>query len=1001
MVAARGDGKGQGRPARWRLQGCRWLACLLLLCLCLGASARPGRDYTVDRWTTREGLPHNSLRDIAQTPDGQLWLATWEGLVRHTGQGFTTIDRGSRPGLLDNGLGALHVDARGNLWLGDSRGNVMRRDPQGNWTAHPAEPPSPGVLVQAIRSDGEGGVWLLYEGKGLGRLDAEGRFHFVPPPDGVTLALSYPRMEVDAQGRVWIGSQHGLVVREPDGRLHNPSRELGLAADLAWPYLDRKGTLWVVNGNAVYRMEQGRPRLYHRFTGMPVVTEMLVDSTGRLWAGSESDGLAWRDPDGSEGRLAEMHQPRGRILSLHQDAEGSVWVGANGGLYRVRETLFGSLTSTDGLRNDYVRAVLEDPQGRLWIGGPLGLECIGADGRIRHQPLPRLKGGGGPVSVLSLAMDSRGALWVGSYADGVFRLDPDGSVHHYGEPQALSGGNVRALADDGEGGMWIGTQGGLLHMSGGQIHPAGLPGLPRELITALIVHEGELWIGSTEGLRRVHRGRIERMPVLEEGGGRTTFGFTPVGRSLWISTDRGLYRFRDGLLAHVGIEEGLPVDTVFKLVPDDRGNAWIAANRGVLRMEMAALEAVADGRRVVLEVDRHSEPDGMSSAQVNGSSGPVALRRTDGTIWFATAGGVSWVDPQRLERLRGQQVQGARIESVRVDDAETSWLVTGLSVPAGGRLAVTYTGMSYLFSERTRFRTRLVGLEPDWVERGGQRELVYIGLRPGHYTLQVQARHPGGRWDGPVAQLSFNVTPPWWQHPLVSLLAVLGLLVLGVLVYRFAVWRYRERLSELQGRLVESSRELQLQAERLLAANQEHARLQKQLEEQAEAFDRQAHEDSMTGLANRRAFTEALSREFARHQRGDHALCLLLLDLDHFKSINERYSRAVGDQVLAEVGRLLGSACRESDLAARLGGEEFAVLLVDTGLRDAELACTRLKSLFADRAAWAGIPGLKVGFSAGLVEAGPHDVTAQSVFERAAEALSRSQQNGGDLISVG
>lgn len=88
----------------------------------------------------------------------------------------------------------------------------------------------------------------------------------------------------------------------------------------------------------------------------------------------------------------------------------------------------------------------------------------------------------------------------------------------------------------------------------------------------------------------------------------------------------------------------MPVDTVFQLVQDRLGNAWISSNRGVLRTEFKTLDAVADGRGT-LAIERYGEIDGMGNAQANGSSGPSLLRRADGTVWVVTAGGVSMVDP--------------------------------------------------------------------------------------------------------------------------------------------------------------------------------------------------------------------------------------------------------------------------------------------------------------------------------------------------------------------
>src|SRR5690606_38975621 len=134
------------------------------------------------------------------------------------------------------------------------------------------------------------------------------------------------------------------------------------------------------------------------------------------------------------------------------------------------------------------------------------------------------------------------------------------------------------------------------------------------------------------------------------GDPRTVFGFHKVGDAVWITSDRGLYRVRGGRLARVGLEQGLPVDTVFSLLADAAGNAWITSNRGVLRLPLAALEAAADGAGGRLPLQHYTEIDGLPSAQGNGSSSPAAIRRRDGSLWIATAAGVASVDPARLAR---------------------------------------------------------------------------------------------------------------------------------------------------------------------------------------------------------------------------------------------------------------------------------------------------------------------------------------------------------------
>jgi diguanylate cyclase (GGDEF)-like protein len=128
------------------------------------------------------------------------------------------------------------------------------------------------------------------------------------------------------------------------------------------------------------------------------------------------------------------------------------------------------------------------------------------------------------------------------------------------------------------------------------------------------------------------------------------------------------------------------------------------------------------------------------------------------------------------------------------------------------------------------------------------------------------------------------------------------------------------------------------------------------------------HVDVLTGLANRRYLDLHLPAMFDQMRAEDRGLGIALADIDHFKGINDRYSHAIGDDVLRTVGKILRAACRPSDMAVRYGGEEFVLMLPDTRLAHARAACQRL------RAAVAGYPwteihaGLKVTVSIGVTD---------------------------------
>lgn len=148
--------------------------------------------------------------------------------------------------------------------------------------------------------------------------------------------------------------------------------------------------------------------------------------------------------------------------------------------------------------------------------------------------------------------------------------------------------------------------------------------------------------------------------------------------------------------------------------------------------------------------------------------------------------------------------------------------------------------------------------------------------------------------------------------------------------------------------------------------------------------------DALTGLYNRRFFHETLGRECARAQRYERRLALVVLDVDDFEETNDRVGHAAGNTVLAAVAERLRRAVRRADVACRVGGDDFAVILPEAGTRDAEQLYRRIQ--FAVGSGSAG-PAERVRISAGIAELSPED-DAVSLFRRAGDALSRAKEAG-------
>jgi diguanylate cyclase (GGDEF)-like protein len=148
--------------------------------------------------------------------------------------------------------------------------------------------------------------------------------------------------------------------------------------------------------------------------------------------------------------------------------------------------------------------------------------------------------------------------------------------------------------------------------------------------------------------------------------------------------------------------------------------------------------------------------------------------------------------------------------------------------------------------------------------------------------------------------------------------------------------------------------------------------------------------DALTGLHNRRFFHETMAREVARAQRYDRRLALIVLDLDDFKAINDRIGHLAGDAVISESAERVRDVVRSADIACRVGGDEFAVIMPESTLADADQLYRRLQSAVSARPIG---PAGRLSFSAGVAEVTPQD-DPTIFFERADEALYRAKERG-------
>ncbi len=927
---------------------------------------KPLSAYSRETWTTGNGLPHNQVNAVAQTPEGYLWFATWEGLVRYNGQDFRVFTPKNLSGLQDHGIRHVSVGANGRLIVATSRGGVTVIDNGKTHTYGLAQGLAQDECMAAIE-DKQGAIWVAHESKGLSRIDASGNVTRYGKLQGLPAERLYS-LYLDHNNVVWAGTANGMA-RIENGRLQSFTEKQGLPAGAVYAFYEApEGGLYLGTHHGLYSLHNGQIKQVNTDFPDEAVISLNIDKAANLWMGTVNRGILRLGPRGLEELDVRAGLPNNRVSSLFSDREGNLWAGTNAGLVRFADTPFVTLNNYQGLTDNYVRAIAQTHDGSIFMGTSRGLNQYTNEKISSIDNNNSLKND----AVLSLAPAKNGSIWVGMYSTGLINWKNSKVVEEIGVDSPIYGSQVRALLEDSNGYLWIGTSRGVYRKKGRELlHFGESEGLPRDFVTSLYESKsGRIWVGTANGLGYIDGTKAGAIDISRYLSAQDVFGFSEdADGTLWLATDRAILRLRDGKIRAIGVKNGLPVATIFQIVSDTYNNFWLTSNRGVLYIKRADMEAVADGRVAQLASVSFAEADGMGSAQCNGGAGPAAIRAKDGSIWVATAKGVSVVQPDEMSRFQ-QAPPPVVIESVMVDDKPL--LLTGgeINLPSTTRkLELFYVSLTYRTPEKIRYRYKLEGFDNQWINREQLRNVQFTNLPPGHYTFKVSAALGTGLWSNEVASLAFVIEPKIYQRAwfIPALLILTALLMYGLFQARLQQLKARER--ELSGIVSQRTRSLQ-------EKNIELEGLNNRITQQAEAFEHQARTDSLTGLANRRNMDEKLEQHFADSLATQSAFCFGLLDIDHFKRVNDGYSHQVGDIALKQValtmqqimGELHQGRWRGTDLCARWGGEEFALIFPDQSLQAAQEKCDEVRIAIEAIDCSSFASGLHLSVSIGVTE---------------------------------
>ncbi|MGC2612877.1 MAG: diguanylate cyclase [Terracidiphilus sp.] len=936
-------------------------ALLCSICVPLSSQRYSFREYI-------QGLGNPNITSIQQDRVGYLWMGTQNGLYRYDGSQFQRY--GAEEGIPDRIIDNVFIGLDGTLWVGTTAGVYFERKdgrfsevrlpyPLNEFT-HPT-----GTTFAAIKQDE---VVTASSSRGV-LLKRRGTDDWIAEPLDVKGGFVWSVL-YGPDGSLWYGCEKDLC------RLNNgQTTHMGTALTLPeGPWLTmmvaRNGHIWLRSTLHVVELLPDGSQAYLRDLPGEATSEayttLVEDKQGRILTAQGSELALWEK---DHWRLVTDHNGLSpfEVQELFVDREGSIWMGVVGhGLLRwVGEDRWEGYTQADGLSDNLIWAVQRDHQGRLWIGTDSGLDWIPAGGnapKIWHSPGVHVARAG------SLEVTADGAIWMGSMAGSLTRIDPKSLS---GKQQALPA--IYGILADGPHRMWIATVSGMF-----QLDPTGpdrephavidpvFPKSARRFTDMSLDQSGNLWVTSDQG---IFKHDASGWHAIDPGnsGARPDLIAVDWNGDIWAAgPSQDLMRLHVSgnkvvEADHIG-RPPLMSEEIVSLVVDHRGWLWVGEDAGV---------TVYDGHRW----RSFTQDDGLIW---NDTDSFALAEDRDGSMWIGTSGGLShMIAPQ--DALSGSPPPPA-ISQVMLGSA---------AVKDGGslkwnpnQLTISMALLSFKDTQDIGIRYRLIGEQDSGWEETREMTLHYRHLEPGYYRFEVAAVNAAGSTVSPVASFSFTILPLWWQDKYIKW-------ELGALVLVMAVWTWRRRV----GQLMRQKRQLE---EAVQGRTQDLEREKTELVRTREQMRHFAEHDGLTGLWNHRIIVERLRGEVERSKRDGTPLSIILVDLDYFKRVNDAMGHVAGDLALRETGGIFQRAVRSYDWVGRYGGEEFLLILPGSNFEAAHKRAEHLRMTLEAARIGEGDKTFSVTASFGVAAGFPTDY--EEMIQVADAALYRAKNAGRNCV---
>ncbi|MEZ4722422.1 MAG: two-component regulator propeller domain-containing protein [Flavobacteriales bacterium] len=713
-----------------------------------------------------EGKKTLKVQSIEQNSENHVFYGTNNGLIKFNGVEYITIDFPDSLGKVS--VTALYFEAP-LLWIGTSKGEV--------WTLtadrlqlFSTDSFSTQAKISNISSGAEH-VSIATYGDGIYFVNKSNQTvqHFTSLNG---LADDYTYDVLWFADKIWIGTDAGITeLDQKDFTANQHSMKHGLPDNIvrslcAWDDktiaigMHDYGLALLNTGDYSIKMMQNQSAMWSRGP----VEDICKDKSGRLWVATKNDGLLCYEQEGASGvvckSLTEINGlGSNRVLSLKEDAEHNVWIGTQEGVSLYSGSTFEYLTKSEGLVGNSIFDVMLDKSGRIWMACEKGVMqySFSESGEGLVKLYLENNGTSGP-QIVSLLEDSKGNIWMGSYGDGLFKLNPDdGKITKYSSADGLTNTNVLDLVQDAKGRLWLATLGsGIVKVDFDGTRPIFTSVedpqmlLSQYIYTLHVDKDQQLWIGTDGGGLSMYdcQGDYFKPGVVEELKSASIFAISKYQDDTWIATsESGLYRYSRGSLTQFLEPSGLRSTSITSLASLPNGD--------LVTIHSLGIDVLTHGAETFIPfyLDKSTfqfEPY-LNATYVDGDA-----------VWIGSETGVVKFNPN--DRKAAAAVPKVTLTGLRVLYEEMPFSQMQYDYEQN-HFVFDYLAVWMKDPEAIIYQYILEGFDKQWSFETQSRLATYSSLPPGKYTFRVRASSGDGNWSDPQeSSFSFVILKPFWMQ---------------------------------------------------------------------------------------------------------------------------------------------------------------------------------------------------------------------------------------------